>query len=190
MNANTLTSSMLVCIILYGTSLRFGTHVAHQGSGTRHLTRTSSRRLLNSARLKVFGHATDTLLALLVQVIFISSRMAFAHVGGKANFLVNFSLAVFVFVRMWIIIDIANISLNKTKVAKIHFNQDGANCNGGKWIIRFSKGVSARFWEDLLLALVGDQLDDADNICGAVLSVPFNEASLVCGIAMLLIIRQ
>ncbi|CAN7005694.1 unnamed protein product [Brassica rapa subsp. trilocularis] len=26
-----------------------------------------------------------------------------------------------------------------------------------------------------LLALVGDQLDDADNICGAVLSVRFNE---------------
>jgi translation initiation factor 4E len=53
--------------------------------------------------------------------------------------------------------------------------EDGANCSGGKWIIRFSKVVSARFWEDLLLALVGDQLDDADNICGAVLSVRFNE---------------
>ncbi|KAG5403356.1 hypothetical protein IGI04_009475 [Brassica rapa subsp. trilocularis] len=53
--------------------------------------------------------------------------------------------------------------------------EDSANCNGGKWIIRFSKVVSARFWEDLLLALVGDQLDDADNICGAVLSVRFNE---------------
>ncbi|KAL0751315.1 hypothetical protein Bca101_033318 [Brassica carinata] len=62
--------------------------------------------------------------------------------------------------------------------------EDGANCNGGKWIIRFSKGVSSRFWEDLLLALVGDQLDDADNICGAVL-----RTSLVCGIAMLFIIR-
>ncbi|KAL0681246.1 hypothetical protein Bca4012_048093 [Brassica carinata] len=53
--------------------------------------------------------------------------------------------------------------------------EDGANCNGGKWIIRFSKVVSARFWEDLLLALVGDQLDDAENICGAVLSVRINE---------------
>ncbi|CAN8300438.1 unnamed protein product [Cochlearia groenlandica] len=53
--------------------------------------------------------------------------------------------------------------------------EDGANWNGGKWIIRFSKVVSARFWEDLLLALVGNQLDDADNICGAVLSVRFNE---------------
>ncbi|CAG7910980.1 unnamed protein product, partial [Brassica rapa] len=53
--------------------------------------------------------------------------------------------------------------------------EDGANCNGGKWIIRFSKVLSSRFWEDLLLALVGDQLDDADNICGAVLSVRFSE---------------
>nr|DAD42097.1 TPA_asm: hypothetical protein HUJ06_000327 [Nelumbo nucifera] len=68
--------------------------------------------------------------------------------------------------------------------------EDTANCNGGKWIIRFKKAVSGRFWEDLViklmvtsllgclmkvLALVGDQLDYGDNICGAVLSVRFNE---------------
>ena len=28
--------------------------------------------------------------------------------------------------------------------------QDSANCNGGKWIIRFKKVVSGRFWEDLV----------------------------------------
>ncbi|RVX09665.1 Eukaryotic translation initiation factor NCBP [Vitis vinifera] len=27
--------------------------------------------------------------------------------------------------------------------------EDSANCNGGKWIIRFKKVVSGRFWEDL-----------------------------------------
>ncbi|PNX91526.1 eukaryotic translation initiation factor ncbp-like protein, partial [Trifolium pratense] len=27
---------------------------------------------------------------------------------------------------------------------------DSANCNGGKWIIRFKKAVSGRFWEDLV----------------------------------------
>ncbi|KAH0907153.1 hypothetical protein HID58_038980 [Brassica napus] len=48
--------------------------------------------------------------------------------------------------------------------------EDGANCNGGKWIIRFSPKLYL-----LLLALVGDQLDDADNTCGAVLSVRFSE---------------
>uniref|UniRef100_I1MNU8 mRNA cap-binding protein n=1 Tax=Glycine max TaxID=3847 RepID=I1MNU8_SOYBN len=53
--------------------------------------------------------------------------------------------------------------------------EDSANCNGGKWIIRFKKVVSGRFWEDLVLALVGDQLDYGDNICGAVLSIRFNE---------------
>ncbi|KAJ4971819.1 hypothetical protein NE237_004918 [Protea cynaroides] len=53
--------------------------------------------------------------------------------------------------------------------------EDAANCNGGKWIIRFKKVVSGRFWEDLVLALVGDQLEHGDNICGAVLSIRFNE---------------
>ncbi|PIN20210.1 putative mRNA cap-binding protein related to eIF-4E [Handroanthus impetiginosus] len=53
--------------------------------------------------------------------------------------------------------------------------EDSANCNGGKWIIRFKKSVSGRFWEDLVLALVGDQLDCSDNICGAVLSIRSNE---------------
>ncbi|XP_071912040.1 eukaryotic translation initiation factor NCBP-like [Coffea arabica] len=28
--------------------------------------------------------------------------------------------------------------------------EDSANCNGGKWIIRFKKAVSGRFWEDLV----------------------------------------
>ncbi|GFP79864.1 eukaryotic translation initiation factor ncbp [Phtheirospermum japonicum] len=53
--------------------------------------------------------------------------------------------------------------------------EDSANCNGGKWIIRFKKSVSGRFWEDLVLALVGGQLDSGDNICGAVLSIRINE---------------
>ncbi|XVE90170.1 hypothetical protein DITRI_Ditri20bG0056600 [Diplodiscus trichospermus] len=43
--------------------------------------------------------------------------------------------------------------------------EDPANCNGGKWIIRFKK----------VLALVGDQLDYGGNVCGAVLSIRFNE---------------
>jgi len=32
------------------------------------------------------------------------------------------------------------------------FLKDSANCNGGKWIIRFKKVVSGRFWEDLVSA--------------------------------------
>lgn len=35
----------------------------------------------------------------------------------------------------------------------LSFYQDSANCNGGKWIIRFKKVVSGRFWEDLVWPL-------------------------------------
>jgi translation initiation factor 4E len=50
--------------------------------------------------------------------------------------------------------------------------EDEANKKGGKWIIRLKKGVADRYWEDLLLAMVGDQFAEAgDEVCGAVLSV-------------------
>ncbi|KAL3690688.1 hypothetical protein R1sor_004339 [Riccia sorocarpa] len=53
--------------------------------------------------------------------------------------------------------------------------EDAANRNGGKWIIRFKKLVSGRFWEDLVLAIIGDQLDYGDTVCGAVLSIRYGE---------------
>lgn len=50
--------------------------------------------------------------------------------------------------------------------------EDEANKKGGKWIVRLKKGVADRYWEDLLLAMVGDQFAEAgDEVCGAVLSV-------------------
>lgn len=50
--------------------------------------------------------------------------------------------------------------------------EDEANKRGGKWIVRLKKGVADRFWEDLLLAMAGDQFAEAgDEVCGAVLSV-------------------
>ena len=33
------------------------------------------------------------------------------------------------------------------------------NLSGGKWIIRLRKGVADRLWEDLVLAVIGDQFD-------------------------------
>jgi translation initiation factor 4E len=36
------------------------------------------------------------------------------------------------------------------------------NISGGKWIIRLRKGVADRFWEDLILAIIGDQFDDCN----------------------------
>lgn len=50
--------------------------------------------------------------------------------------------------------------------------EDEVNRSGGKWVVRLKKGVADRFWEDLLLALIGDQFGDAgEEVCGAVLSV-------------------
>lgn len=54
--------------------------------------------------------------------------------------------------------------------------EDEENKKGGKWIIRLKKGVSDRYWEDLLLAIVGDQFAEAgEEVCGAVLSVRSGE---------------
>jgi translation initiation factor 4E len=54
--------------------------------------------------------------------------------------------------------------------------EDEANKRGGKWIVRLKKGVADRYWEDLLLAIIGDQfMEAADEVCGAVLSVRSGE---------------
>ncbi|CAN8095750.1 unnamed protein product [Discula destructiva] len=50
--------------------------------------------------------------------------------------------------------------------------EDEENRKGGKWLVRLKKGVADRYWEDLMLALIGDQFNDAGvEICGAVVSV-------------------
>jgi len=54
--------------------------------------------------------------------------------------------------------------------------EDDMNKKGGKWIMRLKKGVANRYWEDLLLAMVGDQfLEAGEEVCGAVLSVRSGE---------------
>ena len=54
--------------------------------------------------------------------------------------------------------------------------EDEENKRGGKWIMRFKKGVADRYWEELLLAIVGDQFAEAgEEVCGAVLSVRSGE---------------
>lgn len=50
--------------------------------------------------------------------------------------------------------------------------EDEENRKGGKWVVRLKKGVADRYWENLMLALIGDQFGEAgEEICGAVLSV-------------------
>jgi translation initiation factor 4E len=41
--------------------------------------------------------------------------------------------------------------------------EDPLNITGGKWIIRLRKGVADRLWEDLVMAVIGDQFDE----CGS-----------------------
>ena len=72
-----------------------------------------------------------------------------------------------------------------------HMLQDPANVAGGKWIVRVNKGFVSRLWEDLILAVIGDQacsaptmhasmtmavqFDVGDEICGAVVSIRYHE---------------
>jgi len=54
--------------------------------------------------------------------------------------------------------------------------EDEENKHGGKWTMRLKKGVADRYWEDLLLALIGDQFAEAsEEVCGAVVSVRSGE---------------
>jgi|UPI000581A1D0 translation initiation factor 4E len=55
--------------------------------------------------------------------------------------------------------------------------EDQSNAKGGKWIVRFPKGLASRFWEEILLALIGCQFTGVPDgeICGAVLSIRHSE---------------
>uniref|UniRef100_A0A4W4EZ99 Eukaryotic translation initiation factor 4E family member 2 n=1 Tax=Electrophorus electricus TaxID=8005 RepID=A0A4W4EZ99_ELEEL len=53
--------------------------------------------------------------------------------------------------------------------------EDEANKSGGKWIIRLRKGLASRCWENLILAMLGEQFMVGEEICGAVVSVRFQE---------------
>lgn len=53
--------------------------------------------------------------------------------------------------------------------------EDEENKDGGKWTIRLKKGVADRYWEALLMAIVGDQFGKADKkddeVMGVVVAV-------------------
>lgn len=53
--------------------------------------------------------------------------------------------------------------------------EDEANKEGGKWIVRLRKGVAARAWENLILAMLGEQFMVGEEICGAVVSIRYSE---------------
>ncbi|XP_058950070.1 eukaryotic translation initiation factor 4E type 2-like [Pocillopora verrucosa] len=53
--------------------------------------------------------------------------------------------------------------------------EDEANKYGGKWIVRLRKGLASRCWENLILAMLGEQFMVGSEVCGAVISVRFQE---------------
>ncbi|KZS94590.1 eukaryotic translation initiation factor 4E [Sistotremastrum niveocremeum HHB9708] len=63
--------------------------------------------------------------------------------------------------------------------------EDPLNISGGKWIIRLKKGVADRLWEELIIAVIGDQFSDCGDpesgendppeICGCTISVRHSE---------------
>ncbi|MBA0695104.1 hypothetical protein Goari_005338, partial [Gossypium aridum] len=49
--------------------------------------------------------------------------------------------------------------------------EDPVCANGGKWTVSFPKGKTDTSWLYTLLALIGEQFEYGDEICGAVVSV-------------------
>ncbi|CAN1329515.1 Eukaryotic translation initiation factor 4E-1 [Linum perenne] len=49
--------------------------------------------------------------------------------------------------------------------------EDPICANGGKWTVTFPKGKSDTPWLFTLLAMIGEQFDHGDEICGAVINV-------------------
>lgn len=55
--------------------------------------------------------------------------------------------------------------------------EDEGNASGGKLVVRLKKGLASRYWEEVILALIGGQLPgvaDGD-VCGAVISMRYSE---------------
>ncbi|KMS94539.1 hypothetical protein BVRB_020400, partial [Beta vulgaris subsp. vulgaris] len=56
--------------------------------------------------------------------------------------------------------------------------EDDNNVNGGKWEIHLRKGIASRCFEDVILAVLGDQFRVGDEICGVVVSIKSHEDML------------
>lgn len=55
--------------------------------------------------------------------------------------------------------------------------EDPYNAKGGKWIVRLPKGLASRYWEEVILALIGGQFPGVPEgeICGIVVSIRYSE---------------
>ena len=53
--------------------------------------------------------------------------------------------------------------------------EDPGNVRGGKWVIRLRKNKIDRAWENVCMAMLGEQFLVGSEICGVVLSTQFPE---------------
>ncbi|XP_066147073.1 eukaryotic translation initiation factor 4E type 2 isoform X2 [Euwallacea fornicatus] len=53
--------------------------------------------------------------------------------------------------------------------------EDPSNKKGGKWVIRLKKEHACRAWENLCMAMLGEQFMAGNEICGVVVSTRFQE---------------
>uniref|UniRef100_A0A2P2M802 Eukaryotic translation initiation factor 4E-1 n=2 Tax=Rhizophora mucronata TaxID=61149 RepID=A0A2P2M802_RHIMU len=56
--------------------------------------------------------------------------------------------------------------------------EDPVCANGGKWTVTCLKGKSDTSWLYTLLAMIGEQFDHGDEICGAVVSVRIRQEKI------------
>ncbi|KAK9871256.1 hypothetical protein WA026_011529 [Henosepilachna vigintioctopunctata] len=56
--------------------------------------------------------------------------------------------------------------------------EDPANKKGGKWVMRLRKDHGSRAWENLCLAMLGEQFMAGNEICGVVVSTRYQECLL------------
>jgi translation initiation factor 4E len=49
--------------------------------------------------------------------------------------------------------------------------EDPANAKGGRWVVKLKRGTGSKAYENALLAMVGDEYNLGDELCGVVLSV-------------------
>jgi len=71
------------------------------------------------------------------------------------------------------LVNVSDIHLFKKGLRPVW--EDPENLEGGKWMIRLKKGLASRYWESLLVAILSEQFDAGEDVCGAVLSIRSSE---------------
>ena len=56
--------------------------------------------------------------------------------------------------------------------------EDEANKGGGKWTLRMKMTGASLVWEELMLNLIGETLDGGSDICGAIISLRFQDSNI------------